>query len=271
MDGGENILDAILYEENADEFGDAEMFDVEEGELVEEDLNAGEGEKSVPAVTKENQEPGNGNQNNKKKKKKNRKKKNKIRSGGPEGFDIDLFVIDVCRRLRERKSYLVYAAVGCLGVSALNDLVNEVDAIQACGGQKISGGMRPRTGGGILWNILKTRDSNAYKEIMKKGREFEKQFMHQSIKREPALPSVEQSSHLESDMLKESEMSKAGENHSDVPVKVTCGEKHTSVHDRLRVPVSYSDLLEEENLDDKRVIEGENLLDERPLSSPSVI
>ncbi|KAG9128689.1 hypothetical protein Leryth_018316 [Lithospermum erythrorhizon] len=44
---------------------------------------------------------------------------------------------------------------------------------------------------------------------MKKGREFEKQFMHQSIKREPALPSVEQSSHLESDMLKESEMSKA--------------------------------------------------------------
>lgn len=36
------------------------------------------------------------------------------------------FVLDVCRRLKERKSYLVWAAVGCLGVSALGDLVTEV-------------------------------------------------------------------------------------------------------------------------------------------------
>lgn len=49
----------------------------------------------------------------------------------------------------------------------------QVHAVQACGGQKTSLGDRCRTGGGVLWNILKARDPNAYKEIMKKGREFE--------------------------------------------------------------------------------------------------
>lgn len=49
----------------------------------------------------------------------------------------------------------------------------QVDAIQACGGQKTADGKRYRTGGGILWGILKLRDPNAYKEIMKKGNEFE--------------------------------------------------------------------------------------------------
>lgn len=36
------------------------------------------------------------------------------------------FVLDTCRRLKEKKSYMVYNAVGCLGISALSDLVNEV-------------------------------------------------------------------------------------------------------------------------------------------------
>lgn len=49
----------------------------------------------------------------------------------------------------------------------------QVDAIQTCGGQKTADGRRYRTGGGILWSILKVRDPNAYKEIMKKGKEFE--------------------------------------------------------------------------------------------------
>jgi phosphorylated adapter RNA export protein len=35
-------------------------------------------------------------------------------------------VLDTCRRLKEKKSYMVYTAVGCLGVSALSDLVKEV-------------------------------------------------------------------------------------------------------------------------------------------------
>lgn len=49
----------------------------------------------------------------------------------------------------------------------------QVDAVQACGGQKTSLGDRFRSGGGILWNILKTRDPSAYKEIMKKGNDFQ--------------------------------------------------------------------------------------------------
>lgn len=36
------------------------------------------------------------------------------------------FVRDTCRRLKEKKSYMVYTAVGCLGIPALSDLVNEV-------------------------------------------------------------------------------------------------------------------------------------------------
>lgn len=48
-----------------------------------------------------------------------------------------------------------------------------MDAIQACGGQMTADGRRCRTGGGILWSILKARDPNAFKEIMLKGKEFE--------------------------------------------------------------------------------------------------
>lgn len=48
-----------------------------------------------------------------------------------------------------------------------------MDTIQACGGQKTIDGKRSRTGGGVLWNIIKVREPNAYKEIMKKAREFE--------------------------------------------------------------------------------------------------
>lgn len=36
------------------------------------------------------------------------------------------FVLDACKRLREKKSYLMYTAVGCLGAAALGDLVMEV-------------------------------------------------------------------------------------------------------------------------------------------------
>lgn len=32
---------------------------------------------------------------------------------------------------------------------------------------------RFRTGGGILWNIIKAREPKAYKEIMRKAKEFE--------------------------------------------------------------------------------------------------
>ena len=48
-----------------------------------------------------------------------------------------------------------------------------MDAIQSCGGQMTADGRRFRNGGGILWNIIKTREPKAYKEIMKKVKEFE--------------------------------------------------------------------------------------------------
>ena len=49
----------------------------------------------------------------------------------------------------------------------------QVDAIQACGGQRTADGRRFRTGGGILWSILKVREPKVFKEIMKKTKEFE--------------------------------------------------------------------------------------------------
>lgn len=52
-------------------------------------------------------------------------------------------------------------------------LILQVDAIQSCGGQMTTDGKRHRTGGGILWNIIKARSPAAYTEIMKKTREFE--------------------------------------------------------------------------------------------------
>lgn len=34
-------------------------------------------------------------------------------------------------------------------------------------------GTRKRTSGGVLWNIIKARQPEAYREIMKKTKEFE--------------------------------------------------------------------------------------------------
>jgi len=36
------------------------------------------------------------------------------------------FVLDTCRHLKEKKSYMVYTAAGCLGMSALIDIIKEV-------------------------------------------------------------------------------------------------------------------------------------------------
>ncbi|XP_028075456.1 uncharacterized protein LOC114277707 isoform X2 [Camellia sinensis] len=170
MERGESILDAIFDEDNLEDVQDVEMMDIEEGELVEQDSQTESRQTIGGDVNAINQEPRVKNHKPKSKKKKNKKKKG---NSGPNVTDINRFVLDVCKHLRERKTYLVYNAVGCLGVSALSDLVKEVDAIQACGGQKTADGKRFRYGGGILWSVLKARDPNAYREIMKKGREFE--------------------------------------------------------------------------------------------------
>ncbi|KAJ6815479.1 meiosis-specific protein PAIR2 [Iris pallida] len=39
--------------------------------------------------------------------------------------DLYRFVIDTCRHLREKKSYLVWNSIGSLGVSAVSNLVKE--------------------------------------------------------------------------------------------------------------------------------------------------
>ncbi|CAJ1973517.1 unnamed protein product [Sphenostylis stenocarpa] len=247
MEKGDNILD-VIYEEDdlSDVDGDVDMADVEEGELVEPDSQNVLAQSSAGDVNEANQEPLSKNRKRRANKKKNKKKK---KGSGPNATDINRFVLDTCRQLKEKKSYMVYTAVGCLGVSALNDLVNEVNAIQACGGQKTADGRRFRTGGGILWSILKVREPKVFKEIMKKTKEFEKQFRQPNVTQR-TVPKKEDSS-------QGVPYSFSGRDHGNVSGSdilasqlqnqheaATSEEKpisDRSVHDRLRIPVSYDD------------------------------
>ncbi|KAK9063678.1 hypothetical protein SSX86_017549 [Deinandra increscens subsp. villosa] len=272
MEGEESLLDSIFEGENVEDVEDVDMIDVEEGELVGNNHQVELGQKSSmdgDAVAEESQ--------TKNQKRRNRKKKNKKRKGGSgsDVTDINRFVLDTCKRLRERKSYLIWTAVGCLGVPALSDLVKElnsldpwasisfvfeklfyqfqsgflsshffwVDAIQACGGQKTADGSRLKYGGGILWSILKTRDPNVFKEIMKKGKEFEKQFRQPDWKKPP-----NQNKQV---------CSKPGGDAAEAEPRVQkdgIEERQTQkrpVHERIRVPVSYEDLVEIEDPKDE--------------------
>ncbi|CAM8919704.1 unnamed protein product [Rhodiola kirilowii] len=261
MEGEESLLDSI-YEE------DVEMIDVEEGEFVEDGLlneNGASGDGGVKIVCEgsgngKGDEPGNkngkdsGNGNSKKKKRRrNKKKANSV--SVPKVTDVNRFVLETCRRLKEKKSYMIYNAVGCLGVAALSDILKEVDAIQACGGQMTADGRRHRTGGGILWSILKTREPKAYKEIMKKSRDFEKQFRPQNIRQPPnsngtpsqrmTEPLANHSSGTESDdtsHIPQIPVHLGGATLEGLPEQA----KQKSVHDRIRVPVTYDDLFEED-------------------------
>ncbi|KAK9946308.1 hypothetical protein M0R45_011777 [Rubus argutus] len=239
MEGEDSILDSI-YNGNFADGEDVEMVDVEEGELVEHE--------SQNVV---NQERG-ANQGRQSNKKRRRKKKNKGNNSGPltNVFDIDRFVLETCKSLREKKSYMVYTAVGCLGVSALCDLITEVDAVQACGGQMTANGKRLRTGGGLLWNIIKAREPKAYKEIVKKAREFEKQFKQPFNRQPPAFQRKEGPSRgitTSSEDGTPANFSNDSQHASEMPEMQTQDNqsnpqsKQGSVRDRLRVPVSYDD------------------------------
>ncbi|KAM7490634.1 hypothetical protein LguiA_033555 [Lonicera macranthoides] len=314
MEGGESIFDEIFEEENLD-VEDVDMLDVEEGELVEQNSQIATGQNSAGDVNKENQDSGNKNR------RRRNKKKNKRKKGysGPNVTDINRFVLDVCKRLKEKKSYLVWTAVACLGVSALSDLVKEegsvlwcekcgekgasggvvllilfccllhwsiqidikgsgvsfavsitwrwilclklklmwpVDAIQACGGQKTADGRRFRTGGGILWGILKVRDPNVYKEIMKKGNEFEKQFSKQNNMKTPTknrettttsqgivIPSKDHTTTSTTTTVSildgSDDIPPVAQN--QVEQRSDNEGKRAPVHDRIRVPVAYDD------------------------------
>ncbi|XP_050888428.1 uncharacterized protein LOC127093526 [Lathyrus oleraceus] len=246
----ENILDVLF--EDGNNLDDIEMLDVEEGELL--DVEEGElvGHHQNGVVAKDhnriNETDSNTNQKPKSLSRNRRRKatKRKKKGLGSDSIEVDRFVTNTCRRLKEKKLYMVYTAVGCLGISALRDLVKEVDAIQSCGGQKTADGKRFRTGGGVLWNIIKVREPNAYKEIMNKTREYEKQIRQLSYS-QPPMQQKEESSQGVPFTFSSRHLDNVSNNTSctsqlqDQPKPPGSEEKRVPVHDRLRIPVSYDD------------------------------
>ncbi|XP_065849592.1 uncharacterized protein [Euphorbia lathyris] len=250
MEEGGSILDAIYEDDDAlEELEDIEMVDVEEGEITEQkshidsEHNPGDCGRSESAENQASQSENPQRKGNRKNKKKKKKKKRKGGSGTKDG-NIDWFVLDTCRRLREKKTYMVYTAVGCLGLSRLTELVTEVDEIQSHGGEMTADGGRGRTGGGILWKTIKTKEPMAYKEIMKKAKEFEKQFKPQNIRQAPPK-NKELSSQEIVFSIDEPPCSVPGGcqlGHQNQHEQSSAVKKHRSVHDRIRMPVSYDDL-----------------------------
>ncbi|KAH7574317.1 hypothetical protein JRO89_XS03G0282000 [Xanthoceras sorbifolium] len=281
MDEGESILGAIYEDDNLEDAEDVDMLDVEEGEFVEHNSRSQTnlGQNSGGDVDVGNQESQNKTRKRRANKKKNRKKKN---GSGQNFTNINRFVLDTCKRLKEKKSYMVYTAVGCLGVSALSDLVKEhyaavnpesmilinltfssicVDAIQSCGGQMTTDGKRCRTGGGILWNIIKARAPGAYKEIMKKTKEFEIMILYVILQKQFRQPNKKQApEQIKEDSqrvvcaLSDGIQASIPDSSQFVPEnqqeQSSAEGNRKSVHERIRVPVSYDDLLGEEPKND---------------------
>ncbi|XP_019190760.1 PREDICTED: uncharacterized protein LOC109185232 [Ipomoea nil] len=265
MEIGCGIPNGLHGVENFEDGKDIKMSEFEEGELVEMISKTELGENSAIVSKIESQETragtenlvnkdsGSKNQNRRKNRKKKKKNKGNKGTPGPNITDINRFVTHVCKCLREKKSYLVWNAVACLGVSALSDLVKEAEAILACGGQKTADGRRFRGGGGILWNIIKAREPKAYKEIMKRGKEFEKQ-----LKQVPKTPLIKQeakgaTSQSTPGTVTDKPVAIAS-NGSSLPSNMVCdsqeqatsGPQQQSVYNRIRTLVSYDDLFEED-------------------------
>ncbi|XP_078432246.1 uncharacterized protein LOC144703849 [Wolffia australiana] len=264
--GGSSVLETIFEDgEYVDYDGilvnDVDMLDAEEIEESDHqsrppEIEGIEGDEAIRG--RDDPQRGLGMKDSGKKRKKFKKRKKRAPQDA-RVTDINKFVIETCRHLRERKSYLVWNAVGCLGIPALKDLVKEVDAVQSCGGQKTTDGKRYRTGGGILWNILKVRDPKAYKEIMAKGREFERQFKPVVPKEargtkeviSPGVPceaqgSVEQDLAVNFQGPDQRQGSVAQELDSEVTENQppTLKNERPSILSRIRKPVAYDDLFE---------------------------
>ncbi|XP_054805526.1 uncharacterized protein LOC129308441 [Prosopis cineraria] len=251
MEGEDNVLDVIDEEERFDNVDDdVEMLDVEEGELLDHDSKTDMGQGSSVDINVTNQESQSKNRKHRANKKKNKKKRK-----GSGSIDINRFVLDTCRRLKEKKSYMVYTAVGCLGVAALSDFIKEVDAIQTCGGQMTADGSRFRNGGGILWNIIKAREPKAYKEIMKKAKDFERQFRRPIAERPFEQKKVDAPQQVTFSFAKGTDDNVSDSTFVASPEQ-TQNEasapegKRNSLHDRLRIPVSYDDDLLAESAND---------------------
>lgn len=107
-------------------------------------------------------------------KKKNRKKRKGDRRkqsvSREQAMSIERFVVQTCRRIDEPKYPLFREAVDRIGVDAMKALLNQVDVIEKCGGQMTADGVRRRSAGGVLWNLLRDHvGPGLYKEIMKEG------------------------------------------------------------------------------------------------------
>ncbi|XP_075494795.1 uncharacterized protein LOC142532364 [Primulina tabacum] len=188
---------------------DVEMQDVEEGELLEPILKDESGVSCNVGVNQVSNK-----RNLRRKKKKNKNKQN---------TEIDWFVLNVCKRLRERKSYLMCTAVGCIDVSALSDLVKEVDAIQACGGQK--------TADGGHFKQFKQHHQNKQAHAQQSESSSERRALNTVNQIKPKISNgLELLSHDQNQLEQSS-----------------TEEKRTSVHNQIRRPVTYDDLLEGED------------------------
>ncbi|XP_075494796.1 uncharacterized protein LOC142532366 [Primulina tabacum] len=242
----ESVLDTIYDDEGIEDGQDVEMQDVEEGELLEPISKA---ESGVSCNVEVNQVSNNRNSRRKKKKKKN-KQKTDI-DIGPNVTDINRFVLNVCKRLRERKSYLMCTAVGCIDVSALSDLVKEVDAIQACGGQKTA------DGGHFVMVVaycgLSKLVTKCLQRDHEKGKKFEKQFKQHHQNKQAHAQQSESSSErralntvnqIKPKISNGLELLSHDQNQLE---QSSTEEKRTSVHNRIRRPVTYDDLLEGED------------------------
>nr|GMD45949.1 phosphorylated adapter RNA export protein [Ipomoea batatas] len=178
MEIGYGIPNAL--HEDFEDGKDIKMSEFEEGELAEMISKTKLGENSVVVSKIESQDQTrcgtNGTENlvNKECGRRKEKKKGNKGSPGPSIKDMSSFVTTMCKRLGERKAYLVWDAVVCLGVSGVRDLVKEKR---------------------VFWNIIKVRKPNAYKEITKRALEFEmdrykqirKRFQFKKVPKTPVM------------------------------------------------------------------------------------
>lgn len=142
--------------------GDGEMAAADDGEI-------GKARTIIVWGHEEKDKRGKNPRKTKHKKKKNRDGRKK--SGSREqSMSIERFVVQTCRRIDEPKYPLFREAVDRIGIGAMEALLNQVDAIEKCGGQMTADGARRRSAGGVLWNLLRDLvGPGLYKEIMKEG------------------------------------------------------------------------------------------------------
>lgn len=110
------------------------------------------------------------------------KEKSQANNDAPEDnsnmmvIDIGRLCRELCQTLKEPKLPLMRRALDTLGVSAVEDLLQDVDKVEISGGQMTADGDRRRTPGGVFWNLLKQRATKEeYDHIFETEKELQKQ------------------------------------------------------------------------------------------------